>query len=134
MVKKVEANKGERLGDEGGTEANGNGNGNGHAPDGLDGEDAADRQAEKEEELRKREETQKKAKSRGHSTPKEVGDFAGAIRARRVVVNHFSAMYVSLLIDLSAGRLCQGSRKAVIMRVRVIRWWACRPGKSDNRP
>lgn len=33
-----------------------------------------------------------KAKSRGHSTPDEVGLFARKIRARRVVVNHFSAM------------------------------------------
>lgn len=41
---------------------------------------------------KKREGVQKKAKSRGHSTPKEVGEFARAIRARRVVINHFSAM------------------------------------------
>lgn len=41
---------------------------------------------------KKREEVQKKARSRGHSTPKEVGEFAKAIKARRVVINHFSAM------------------------------------------
>jgi ribonuclease Z len=33
-----------------------------------------------------------KAVSRGHSTPELVGEFAYAIGARRVVVNHFSAM------------------------------------------
>jgi ribonuclease Z len=40
----------------------------------------------------KRVEVRKKAEGRGHATPKEVGEFAQAIRARRVVVNHFSAM------------------------------------------
>lgn len=40
----------------------------------------------------KRGEVKKKAQSRGHSTPDEVGEFAREIRARRVVVNHFSAM------------------------------------------
>ncbi|KAI9637497.1 beta-lactamase-like protein [Dioszegia hungarica] len=44
---------------------------------------------------KKREEVQKKARSRGHSTPKEVGEFAKAIKARRVVINHFSAMFPS---------------------------------------
>jgi ribonuclease Z len=33
-----------------------------------------------------------KAQSRGHSAPEDVGEFASAIRARRVAVNHFSAM------------------------------------------
>lgn len=42
----------------------------------------------------KRVEVRKKAEGRGHATPKEVGEFARAIRARRVVVNHFSAMCV----------------------------------------
>lgn len=36
-----------------------------------------------------------KATSRGHATPDEVGEFAYAINARRVVVNHFSAMFPS---------------------------------------
>lgn len=36
-----------------------------------------------------------KARSRGHATPDEVGEFAYAINARRVVVNHFSAMFPS---------------------------------------
>lgn len=41
---------------------------------------------------KKRAEVEKKARSRGHSTPKEVGEFARAIRAKRVAINHFSAM------------------------------------------
>ena len=45
------------------------------------------------EELKKGE-VRKKAMSRGHSTPDEVGHFAKTIRARRVVLNHFSTMYV----------------------------------------
>ncbi|GMK53605.1 hypothetical protein CspeluHIS016_0101910 [Cutaneotrichosporon spelunceum] len=36
-----------------------------------------------------------KARSRGHATPDEVGEFAYAINARRVAVNHFSAMFPS---------------------------------------
>ncbi|WWC93802.1 hypothetical protein V866_000638 [Kwoniella sp. B9012] len=43
----------------------------------------------------KRLEVQKKALSRGHSTPEEVGNFARTIKARRVIVNHFSAMFPS---------------------------------------
>ena len=39
----------------------------------------------------KKAEVRQKALSRGHSTPEDVGKFARAIRARRVVVNHFSA-------------------------------------------
>jgi ribonuclease Z len=55
-----------------------------------------------EEARRKREETRRaevraKAVGRGHSTPDEVGEFARDIRAKRVVVNHFSSMYVPLL-------------------------------------
>ena len=45
--------------------------------------------------LREEEKKQKvrvKAQGRGHSTPDEVGEFAKSIRARRVVLNHFSAM------------------------------------------
>ncbi|WVR07503.1 hypothetical protein IAU60_004545 [Kwoniella sp. DSM 27419] len=38
---------------------------------------------------------QKKALGRGHSTPLEVGKFAREIGAKRVVVNHFSAMFPS---------------------------------------
>ncbi|WRT68420.1 uncharacterized protein IL334_005396 [Kwoniella shivajii] len=38
---------------------------------------------------------QQKALSRGHSTPFEVGTFAKAIGARRVIINHFSAMFPS---------------------------------------
>lgn len=37
----------------------------------------------------------KKAQSRGHSAPEDVGEFAFRIRARRVAVNHFSAMFPS---------------------------------------
>ncbi|ODN92673.1 ribonuclease Z [Cryptococcus wingfieldii CBS 7118] len=37
----------------------------------------------------------RKAQSRGHSTPNEVGMFARDIKARRVAVNHFSAMFPS---------------------------------------
>jgi len=40
----------------------------------------------------KRTKVRTKAIGRGHSTPELVGDFAYAIGARRVVVNHFSAM------------------------------------------
>ena len=52
---------------------------------------------EEAEARRKREEARKvevreKAVGRGHSTPDEVGEFARDIRARRVVVNHFSSM------------------------------------------
>lgn len=41
---------------------------------------------------KKREGVRKKAKEKGHSTPSEVGEFARDIKARRVVINHFSAM------------------------------------------
>lgn len=37
-----------------------------------------------------------RAISRGHSTPGMAGEFAHAINARRLVLNHFSAKYVSL--------------------------------------
>jgi len=37
-----------------------------------------------------------KAISRGHSTPIMAGDFARKIRARRLVMNHFSAKLVFL--------------------------------------
>jgi ribonuclease Z len=52
---------------------------------------------EEAEARRNREEARKvevreKAVGRGHSTPDEVGEFARDIRARRVVVNHFSSM------------------------------------------
>ncbi|TXT08608.1 hypothetical protein VHUM_02736 [Vanrija humicola] len=36
-----------------------------------------------------------KAHGRGHAAPEDVGEFASAIRARRVAVNHFSAMFPS---------------------------------------
>lgn len=39
-----------------------------------------------------KDEVRRKALMRGHSTPDEVGAFARQIRARRLVVNHFSAM------------------------------------------
>ncbi|WVR00023.1 hypothetical protein IAU59_007165 [Kwoniella sp. CBS 9459] len=42
-----------------------------------------------------RQATRKKALGRGHSTPDEVGTFAKKINAKRVVVNHFSAMFPS---------------------------------------
>lgn len=45
-----------------------------------------------EDAKKKREEVEKKAKSRGHSTPREAGEFARDVKARRVVINHFSAM------------------------------------------
>lgn len=45
----------------------------------------------------KRIQVRKKAQSRGHSTPDDVGEFANTIGARRVVVNHFSAMYVPVV-------------------------------------
>ena len=54
-----------------------------------DGSDSGSRHVR---EAAKRTEVRRKALSRGHSTPDEVGEFARSIRARRVVVNHFSAM------------------------------------------
>jgi len=45
-----------------------------------------------EREITKVEEVRKKAQKRGHSTPAEVGEFARRVQARRVIVNHFSAM------------------------------------------
>jgi len=48
--------------------------------------------SDRDREAVKRKEVQKKALGRGHSTPKEVGEFAVRINARRLVVNHFSAM------------------------------------------
>jgi len=51
-----------------------------------EGQDRRKREADKRIEVRK------KAEGRGHSTPDEVGEFARAINARRVIVNHFSAM------------------------------------------
>lgn len=56
------------------------------------GEEAISGSNEGQEAEKKREGVRKKAKARGHSTPTEVGEFARAIRARRVVINHFSAM------------------------------------------
>lgn len=50
------------------------------------------KQAEEAREAAKIEETRGKAKKRGHSTPAEVGEFARTTNARRLVVNHFSAM------------------------------------------
>ena len=51
-------------------------------------------EARKKREEARRVEVREKAVGRGHSTPDEVGEFARDIRARRVVVNHFSSMYV----------------------------------------
>lgn len=53
-----------------------------------------DKEERRAREAKDREETQKKAQKRGHSTPQDVGAFARDIGARRVVVNHFSAMWV----------------------------------------
>ena len=58
----------------------------GKEPMTKEGEDRQKRDQEKRVEVRK------KAEGRGHSTPDEVGEFARTINARRVVVNHFSAM------------------------------------------
>lgn len=57
-----------------------------------DGDEESENKSRSEREAKNKEEVQRKAISRGHSTPEEVGAFAGGIRARRVVVNHFSAM------------------------------------------
>jgi ribonuclease Z len=76
MVKKIEIQRGDKIGAET-CEING------HGPD-----CAEERRAEEA----KREEVRQKAKARGHSTPKEVGEFARVIRPKRLVVNHFSAM------------------------------------------
>lgn len=40
----------------------------------------------------KKRQVREKANSRGHATPEDVGKFAARINARRVAVNHFSAM------------------------------------------
>ncbi|KAL7423847.1 hypothetical protein Q5752_001431 [Cryptotrichosporon argae] len=53
------------------------------------------REDEEEADKRKKEEVGAKAKKRGHATPQLVGAFAASIRARRVAVNHFSAMFPS---------------------------------------
>ena len=57
-------------------------------------EESKNRAEREEREAKNKLEISRKAISRGHSTPEEVGKFAGQIRARRIVVNHFSAMYV----------------------------------------
>jgi ribonuclease Z len=49
-------------------------------------------EARREREEARKIEVRKKAVGRGHSTPDEVGQFARDIRARRVVINHFSSM------------------------------------------
>ncbi len=54
--------------------------------------DSQENEARHLQETAKKEEVRKKALSRGHSTPDEVGKFARAIRARRIVLNHFSVM------------------------------------------
>jgi ribonuclease Z len=36
---------------------------------------------------------EERAKSRGHSTPQMAGKFGQAIRAKRLILNHFSARY-----------------------------------------
>jgi ribonuclease Z len=52
----------------------------------------SDTKARRLREEAKVEEVRKKAIGRGHSTPVEVGTFARDIRARRLVINHFSCM------------------------------------------
>lgn len=56
---------------------------------GVEGKAEGDRA---EREAHKVEEMQRKAQSRGHSTPVEVASFVKLVKARRVVLNHFSAM------------------------------------------
>jgi len=73
LVKRSEEQTGKKVGHEGPKE-------------GDEEKSRAEREAIKVEEIRK------KAQKRGHSTPSEVGEFARKIQARRVVVNHFSAM------------------------------------------
>jgi ribonuclease Z len=53
-----------------------------------------DVEAIKRRDEEKRESMRQKALGRGHSTPDEVGEFARQVGARRLVVNHFSAMSV----------------------------------------
>lgn len=43
----------------------------------------------------KRVQVRAKAQSRGHSAPEDAGEFAYRIQAKRVVLNHFSAMFPS---------------------------------------
>jgi ribonuclease Z len=59
-----------------------------HEVEKLDGEV----EARKEREEAKKVEVRERAIGRGHSTPSEVGSFARRIKAKRVVVNHFSSM------------------------------------------
>jgi ribonuclease Z len=73
----------------------------------------------KQREEEKRVETRRKAQSRGHSTPDEVGEFAKLTRARRVVVNHFSAMQVAQnagRFELIAGSLRPGMPRRKLSR------------------
>jgi ribonuclease Z len=65
---------------------------NGYGKVGDQGPTDPEEQGRKEREDKMKGAVRNKAQSRGHSTPDEVGEFAGKIRARRVVVNHFSAM------------------------------------------
>ena len=59
---------------------------------GHEGHNGDEEQGRAERDAKKVEDMRKKAQKRGHSTPAEVGEFARKIQARRVVVNHFSAM------------------------------------------
>lgn len=67
---------------------------NGYGKPGDQGPTDRDEDVEgrREREAKRKEEVKRKALGRGHSTPDEVGEFARNIRAKRVVVNHFSAM------------------------------------------
>lgn len=53
------------------------------------------------------ESVEERTKSRGHSTPQMAGAFARCIRARKLVLNHFSARYAG--DDSKEGKLIMGA-------------------------
>ncbi|WVQ81846.1 hypothetical protein IAT38_003973 [Cryptococcus sp. DSM 104549] len=69
--------------------------GNGHTEKSGQPKSKASGQTEEKEFEEKKVQVRQRAQGRGHSTPDEVGEFAREIRARRVVINHFSAMFPS---------------------------------------
>jgi ribonuclease Z len=89
LVEKKEKQSGEPLGRE-------KKDGIYEAGDDTDMNEDAARAARNERESEEIEKVRKKANGRGHSIPQDVGLFARKIRARRLVVNHFSAMYVKI--------------------------------------
>ena len=58
---------------------------------------------------------EERAKSRGHSTPQMAGAFAKRIRARKLVLNHFSARYPGNDdVNEEARRIMDGIRELAV--------------------